>query len=71
MDHILPVLAYVLAHSDKVLEAVGALVICASTIVKLTPSEKDDVLLAKFITAEGKVVAFLNHFSVFNPSAPK
>ncbi len=65
------VLAFIAAHGPAILQAVGALVVCASTIVKLTPSEKDDAFLAKFITAEGNVVAFLNHFSVFAPNAPK
>jgi hypothetical protein len=41
------------------LQIVGAVVTCASTIVALTPSTKDDEIL-------GKVVKFFEYFSVFN-----
>ncbi len=64
MDLILSYLAPLLAHAGAIFQAIGALVVCASTIVKLTPSLKDDAVLAK-------VIKFLDHFSVFNPNAPK
>lgn len=38
----------------------GAVVIIATAIVKLTPSQKDDAILAK-------VIAFLDMFSTVNP----
>lgn len=38
---------------------IGGIVSCASIIVKLTPTTKDDSVLEK-------VVNFLNYFSVFN-----
>ncbi len=54
------IIAGLIAHSHQIIEVIGALVICASTIVKITPSQSDDAVLAK-------VIAFLDHFSVFNP----
>ncbi len=50
----------ILNHGKDVLAAIGALVTCASVIVRLTPSQKDDAILAK-------VIAFLDHFSVVAP----
>jgi len=44
---------------DKIFIAIGALVAAASTIVALTPSTKDDEIL-------GKIVKFIELFSVFN-----
>lgn len=44
---------------DKIFIAIGALVTAASTIVALTPSTKDDEIL-------GKIVKFIELFSVFN-----
>ena len=44
---------------DSVLAVIGGVVALASAIVKITPSVKDDAILAK-------VVAFLSYFSVFN-----
>ena len=38
----------------------GAVVLIATQIVKWTPSQKDDAILAK-------IVEFLNHFSTVNP----
>lgn len=62
------ILAFIAAHYQDVFVAIGALVTAASAIVKLTPSQKDDAVLAH-------IVALLNHFSVFNPNgdpkAPK
>ncbi len=54
------VLAFLAAHGPMVFQVIGILVTAASAIVKLTPSQSDDAILAK-------VVAFLDHFSVFNP----
>lgn len=48
---------------DAVLAAWGALVALATVIVKLTPTQSDDALLAK-------VVKFLDNFSVVNPKPP-
>jgi len=44
---------------DSVLAVIGGVVALASAIVKITPSVKDDAILAK-------VVAFLSYFSVVN-----
>lgn len=49
----------IIANLDKILIGVGALVTAASTIVALTPSTKDDEIL-------GKIVKFIELFSVFN-----
>lgn len=49
----------IIANLDKILIGVGALVTAASTIVALTPSTKDDEIL-------GKIVKFIEVFSVFN-----
>lgn len=48
-----------LAHYTEVFAAIGAVVTAASAIVALTPSTKDDEVL-------GKIIAFLERFSVFN-----
>ncbi len=53
-------IAAVLLHGPAVLQAIGAVVTCATVIVKLTPSQEDDALLAK-------VIKFLDYFSVVNP----
>lgn len=52
-------LEWVLNHYEEALVIVGAVVTCASTIVAITPSTKDDEIL-------GKVVKFFEYFSVFN-----
>lgn len=46
-------------YGNTILAWIGGIVSCASIIVKLTPTTKDDSVLEK-------VVNFLNHFSVFN-----
>lgn len=48
------------AHYKDILAWIGAIVTCASIIVKLTPTQKDDNVLAKVI----KILAAL---SLFNP----
>jgi len=55
---------WVKMNGPTLLAAWGALVAAASAVVKLTPSQRDDAILAK-------VVGFLDHFSVFNPNKPK
>ncbi len=64
MEYLISLYATILAHAPVAFQVVGALVTCASVIVKITPSQKDDAVLAK-------VIKFLDHFSVFNPNAPK
>ena len=57
------VIAWVSAHYQDVFAIIGAVVTCATLIVQLTPSQRDDAVLAK-------VVAFLNWLSVVNPKPP-
>ncbi len=45
---------------DKVFAVIGAAVTFASVIVKITPTPKDDALLAR-------IIAVLDYFSVVNP----
>lgn len=47
------------SHYQEILFIVGSVVSTASAIVALTPSTKDDAFV-------GKVVKFLEYFSVFN-----
>ena len=47
-------------HATELLALYGAVVAVATIVVKLTPSQKDDALLAK-------VIAFLDKFSTVNP----
>lgn len=58
------VLSWLGAHWDDVLAIIGGVVTAASTIVKLTPTQKDDAVWAK-------VVAFLDFFSIVNPNGTK
>lgn len=51
---------WITAHWKDVLAIIGAVVTAASLIVKLTPTQKDDNILAKII----KVLAAL---SLYNP----
>ena len=46
-------------HYQAIFAAIGAVVSAASAIVALTPSTKDDEFL-------GKVILFLEKFSIFN-----
>ena len=54
------VIAWVQAHWTEILAAWGALVAFATVVVKLTPTQKDDAILAK-------VIKLLDYFSVVNP----
>ena len=58
------VLSWLEAHWDDVLAIIGGVVTVASTIVKLTSTQKDDAVWAK-------VVAFLDFFSIVNPNGTK
>lgn len=51
---------WITSHWQEILEWIGGIVTAASIIVKLTPTQKDDNILAKII----KVLAAL---SLFNP----
>lgn len=55
---------WIVSHIDQLFAAIGAAVALATIIVGLTPSQKDDAILAR-------VVAFLNYLSIVNPKAPK
>ncbi len=52
------------AHWADILAIYGAAVALATIIVKITPSQKDDAILAK-------IVKFLNWFSTVNPNVKK
>lgn len=52
-------LDFITTHGDTILAWIGGIVACASIIVKLTPTTKDDSVLEKIINV-------LDHFSVFN-----
>lgn len=47
-------------HLKDILAWIGAIVTCASIIVKLTPTQKDDTFLAK-------VIKVLSALGIFNP----
>ncbi len=50
---------FIFDKADEILMAIGAIVTAASAIVALTPSTKDDEIL-------GKIIKFLELFSIFN-----
>lgn len=50
---------FIVNHVDDVFALIGAIVSCASIIVKLTPTTKDDTVLEK-------VINVLDYVSVFN-----
>lgn len=52
-------LEYITTNAETILAWIGGIVSCASIIVKLTPTTKDDSILEK-------VINFLDYFSVFN-----
>lgn len=58
------ILAFISTHWVTVLAIYGAVVALASAIVKLTPSQTDDAILAK-------IVKFLDWFSTVYPKLPK
>lgn len=49
----------IVSNAETILAWVGGIVSCASIIVKLTPTTKDDTVLEK-------VINFLDYFSVVN-----
>jgi len=51
-------------HAGTIFTVIGVVVAAASAIVKITPSQKDDNILAT-------VIKILDFFSVFNPNKPK
>lgn len=51
-------------HWVDIFAVIGGLVTAATTIVRLTPSTKDDEIL-------GKVIKILDWFSVVNPNKTK
>lgn len=50
---------WIIEHGSSILEWIGGIVSCASIIVGLTPTTKDNTVL------DG-VIKVLDHFSVFN-----
>lgn len=55
---------WIVQHYDEVFEAIGYLVTACTIMVKLTPTQKDDAILAKF-------VKILDVFSVVNPNGTR
>ena len=51
---------WIIEHYKDVLEVIGAVVSLATLIVALTPTQKDDAVLAK-------VIKFLAAFGLLNP----
>ncbi len=51
---------WIIEHYKDVLEIIGAVVSLATLIVALTPTQKDDAVLAK-------VIKFLSAFGLLNP----
>lgn len=52
-------ITWITENYQQILFIVGSIVTTASSIVALTPSTKDDAIL-------GKIVKFLEYFSIFN-----
>lgn len=50
---------WIIEHGSSILEWIGGIVSCASIIVKITPSTKDDGVV-------DKVIKVLDYFSVVN-----
>lgn len=55
------VINWIKEHYQDILAIIGGIVSVATIIVKLTPTQKDDAVLAK-------IVALLDYFSVVNPN---
>ena len=55
---------WIIRHYDEVFEAIGYLVTACTILVKLTPTQKDDAVLAK-------IVKILDVFSVVNPNGTR
>lgn len=54
-------LEFIKDHYQDIFAVIGAIITAASIIVRLTPSQKDDAVLAK-------IIKVLDTFSVFNPN---
>lgn len=50
---------WIVNHYQDIFEIIGQIVVVASAIVALTPSTSDDAFV-------GKIVSFIEKFSVFN-----
>lgn len=48
---------WIIEHGQTILQWIGGIVFCASTIVGLTPTTKDDTIL-------DSVIKVLDHFSI-------
>lgn len=55
---------WIVQHYDEVFEAIGYFVTACTIMVKLTPTQKDDAILAK-------IVKILDVFSVVNPNGTR
>lgn len=51
---------WIIQHGKDILEIIGGVVTVCSIIVKLTPTQKDDNILAK-------IIKLLSFFGLFNP----
>jgi len=58
------IINWVKEHWEDLTAIWAGIVTVASIIVKLTPSQKDDTILAK-------IVAFFDYFSIVNPNGTK
>lgn len=58
------VIEFFQAHWDELCAAVTALIAFCSIVVKLTPSQKDDAVLAK-------VIKVLDYLSIVNPKGTR
>ena len=58
--------AYASAHWADILAIYGAVVACATVIVKITPTQADDAILGKVID----IVAFFSHVETKKPVDP-
>ena len=56
MDKFFDIIKWIVAHWEEIIATYGMIVAVATTIVKWTPSVKDDTILAK-------IIAFLDNFS--------
>jgi hypothetical protein len=54
------IVTYVVAHATDILAIIGGLHIAAVAIVKLTPTPKDDAILAKVLPVIEKFASFLS-----------
>lgn len=54
------IISWIKTNWSSILEVIGAIVTCATVIVKITPTQKDDNVLAT-------IIKFLSIFSLVNP----